>query len=153
MFRFDKTLNLAYFITLFNYNKYFIKLICLFFFKNILTLYSNMLIYEYTNITEVLMLDFNNKEETKKILAEKAELFKNIAHPARLCILAMLIKEEQSNVTDIQCCLDIPQPTISQHLAKLKAAGILTAERNGTEIIYKFKNEEIKKLILQILED
>lgn len=99
------------------------------------------------------MLDFNNKEETKKILAEKAELFKNIAHPARLCILAMLIKEEQSNVTDIQCCLDIPQPTISQHLAKLKAAGILTAERNGTEIIYKFKNEEIKKLILQILED
>ena len=99
------------------------------------------------------MLDFNNKEETKKILAEKAELFKNIANPARLCILAMLIKEEQSNVTDIQCCLDIPQPTISQHLAKLKAAGILTAERNGTEIIYKFKNEEIKKLILQILED
>lgn len=99
------------------------------------------------------MLDFNNKEETKKILEEKAELFRNIAHPARLCILAMLIKEKQSNVTDIQCCLDIPQPTISQHLAKLKAAGILISERNGTEIIYKFKNEEIKKLILQILED
>ena len=99
------------------------------------------------------MIDFNNKEKTKKILAQKAELFKNIAHPARLCILAMLLKEDQSNVTDIQCCLDVPQPTISQHLAKLKAAGILSAERNGTEIIYKFKNEEIKKLILQILED
>lgn len=99
------------------------------------------------------MLDFNDKEKTKKILAEKAELFKTIAHPVRLCILAMLIKEAQSNVTDIQCCLDVPQPTISQHLAKLKAAGILTAERNGTEIIYKIKNQEIKNLILQILED
>lgn len=98
------------------------------------------------------MLDFNNKEKTKRILAEKAELFKTIAHPVRLCILAMLIKEEESNVTDIQCCLDVPQPTISQHLAKLKSAGILTAERNGTEIIYKIKNNEVRNLILQILE-
>ena len=98
------------------------------------------------------MLDFNNKEKTKKILAEKAALFKNIAHPVRLCILAMLLKEEQSNVTDIQCCLDVPQPTVSQHLAKLKSAGILTAERNGTEIIYTIKNEDTKNLIIQILE-
>lgn len=98
------------------------------------------------------MLDFNNKEKTKRILAEKADLFKTIAHPVRLCILAMLIKEEQSNVTDIQCCLDVPQPTVSQHLAKLKSAGILSAERNGTEIIYKINNSEVKNLILQILE-
>ena len=99
------------------------------------------------------MIDFNDKEKTKKLLAEKAELFKTIAHPVRLCILAMLIKEEQSNVTDIQCCLEVPQPTISQHLAKLKSAGILTTERNGTEFIYKLKNEEVKKIILQIIED
>ncbi len=97
------------------------------------------------------MLDFNNKEETKNILAEKAELFKTLAHPVRLCILAMLIKEESSNVTDIQCCLDVPQPTVSQHLAKLKSSGILSAERNGTEIIYKIKNQEVKNLILQVL--
>ncbi len=98
------------------------------------------------------MIDFNNKEKTKKLLAEKAELFKTIAHPVRLCILAMLIREEQSNVTDIQCCLDVPQPTVSQHLAKLKSAGILAAERNGTEIIYKIKDEGVRKLIIQILE-
>lgn len=98
------------------------------------------------------MIDFNNKEKTKKILAEKAELFKSIAHPVRLCILAMLIKENESNVTDIQCCLDVPQPTVSQHLAKLKSAGILAAERNGTEIIYKIKDEGVKNLIIQILE-
>ncbi len=98
------------------------------------------------------MIDFNNKEKTKKILAEKAELFKTIAHPVRLCILAMLIKENESNVTDIQCCLDVPQPTVSQHLAKLKSAGILAAERNGTEIIYKIKDEGVKNLIIQILE-
>ena len=98
------------------------------------------------------MIDFNNKEETKKILSEKADLFKSLAHPVRLCILAMLIKEKQSNVTDIRCCLDVPQPTVSQHLSKLKSAGILSAERNGTEIYYQIINEEVKKLIIQILD-
>lgn len=97
------------------------------------------------------MLDFNNKEETKRILAEKAELFKSIAHPVRLCILALLIRDEKSNVTDIHCCLDVPQPTVSQHLAKLKAANIVESERNGTEIIYKIKNQEVKDLLVQIL--
>ncbi len=97
------------------------------------------------------MIDFNNKEETKAILSEKAELFKSIAHPVRLCILTMLIKEKQSNVTDIQGCLDVPQPTVSQHLSKLKAVGILSAERNGTEIIYRIINDEVKNIIIQIL--
>lgn len=98
------------------------------------------------------MIDFSNTEKIKNILAEKAELLKTIAHPVRLCILAMLIKEQESNVTDIQCCLDVPQPTVSQHLAKLKSAGILSSERNGTEIIYKIKNEEVKHIVEQILQ-
>jgi len=98
------------------------------------------------------MIDFSNTEKIKNILAEKAELLKTIAHPVRLCILAMLIKEQESNVTDIQCCLDVPQPTVSQHLAKLKSAGILSSERNGTEIIYKIKNEEVQHIIELILQ-
>jgi len=98
------------------------------------------------------MIDFSDKLKTKKLLAEKAEMFRTIAHPVRLCILVMLIKEEASNVGDIQGCIDVPQPTVSQHLAKLKAAGILSAERNGTEIIYKIKNEEVKHIVEGILQ-
>ena len=98
------------------------------------------------------MIDFSNTEKIKHMLAEKAELLKTIAHPVRLCILAMLIKEQESNVTDIQCCLDVPQPTVSQHLAKLKSAGILSSERNKTEIIYKIKNEEVQHIIELILQ-
>ena len=98
------------------------------------------------------MVDFNNKEETKKILAQKAEMFKIIANPVRLCILAMLIKEKSSNVSDIQGCIDVPQPTVSQHLAKLKAANILSSERNGTEIIYRIVNKEVKHIVEEILE-
>lgn len=98
------------------------------------------------------MIDFNDKEKTKHLLAEKAEMFKTIAHPVRLCILAMLIKEEKSNVTEIQCCIEVPQPTVSQHLAKLKSAGIVSADRNGTEIIYKIKNQEVRHIVEEILQ-
>lgn len=98
------------------------------------------------------MIDISNKEKTKKLLEEKAEMLKTIAHPVRLCILTLLIREQQSNVSDIQCCLDVPQPTVSQHLAKLKSANILSSERNGTEIIYTIKNDEVKKIIELILQ-
>lgn len=93
-------------------------------------------------------MDLSNKIKAKAILEEKAEMFKSIAHPVRLCILVMLLQEKQSNVTDIQGCLDVPQPTVSQHLSKLKSAGIVSAERNGTEVIYKIINEEVKNIII-----
>jgi len=99
------------------------------------------------------MIDiYLNKEKTKQILEEKAELLKAISHPVRLCILTLLIQEEQSNVGDIQCCLDVPQPTVSQHLAKLKSSDILSSERNGTEIIYKIKNDQVKEIMKLILQ-
>lgn len=76
----------------------------------------------------------------------KSELLKALAHPIRLCIVKGLM-ENQSNVTNIQECLDLPQSTVSQHLFKLKAAGIIKGERKGLEISYQVINEDAKKII------
>lgn len=84
------------------------------------------------------------KEKSKFI--QKSELLKALAHPIRLCIVKGLI-EKESNVTNIQECLDLPQSTVSQHLFKLKAAGIIKGERNGLEISYQVINEDVKKII------
>ena len=48
-----------------------------------------------------------------------------------------LIETGGCNVTNMQLSLAMPQSTISQHLSKLKALGIVEGTRNGTEIIYK----------------
>ena len=77
---------------------------------------------------------------------QKSELLKALAHPIRLCIVKGLM-EKESNVTNIQECLDLPQSTVSQHLFKLKAAGIIKGERNGLEISYQVINEEARKII------
>lgn len=76
----------------------------------------------------------------------KAEKLKAIAHPHRLCIIKGLI-DNKCNVTKIQECLNLPQSTVSQHLAKLKAAGIIEGHRTGLEVCYSVVDEETIKMI------
>ncbi|MCF7833460.1 MAG: metalloregulator ArsR/SmtB family transcription factor [Candidatus Marinimicrobia bacterium] len=71
---------------------------------------------------------------------QKAEILKAIAHPVRLCILRGLLQEGESNVGKMTTCLEIPQATVSQHLAKMKAVGIIRGKRKGTQVIYKLTN-------------
>jgi len=83
---------------------------------------------------------------------EKAEKLKALAHPQRLCIVKGLV-ENQCNVTKIQECLDIPQSTVSQHLAKLKAAGIIEGQMTGLEICYRVVDQDMVDLIKQLFKE
>lgn len=96
-------------------------------------------------------MNLENKKEIKEILTKKAELFKAISHPVRLCILAILLKNTKSNVTDMQCCIEVSQSTVSQHIAKLKSAGIVVGKREGTEIYYSISNKEVEQIIKSII--
>ncbi len=83
----------------------------------------------------------------KKILEEKANILKALAHPIRLCIVKGLLDQGENNVSYMQGCLDIPQSTLSQHLSKLKAAGIIESNRNGTEVFYNVIDKQVIKII------
>ncbi|HEX9058625.1 MAG TPA: metalloregulator ArsR/SmtB family transcription factor [Clostridia bacterium] len=87
-----------------------------------------------------------------KTYEKKAEKIKALAHPHRLCIVKGLI-ENKCNVTKIQDCLELPQSTVSQHLSKLKAAGIIEGERNGPEISYSVVDEDVINIIKVIFKD
>lgn len=78
---------------------------------------------------------------------ESAEFLKVLAHPVRLCIVRGLLQKGRCNVSHMQNCLDMPQSTISQHLQKLRTAGIIEGERNGLEINYRVCDERVKKII------
>ncbi|HHV27850.1 winged helix-turn-helix transcriptional regulator [Anaerosalibacter bizertensis] len=86
----------------------------------------------------------------KKILEEKADVLKAISHPVRLCIVRRLLKEGEKNVTEMQNCLEAPQSTVSQHLSRLKAAGIIEGRREGIEIYYKLINKDVEKILKSI---
>lgn len=84
--------------------------------------------------------------EDMKNYIQKSDLLKAIAHPVRLCIIRGLINQ-QCNVTKMQECLNLPQSTVSQHLAKLKSAGIIEGERKGLEVCYKVVNRQMKEIV------
>jgi len=78
---------------------------------------------------------------------EKAELLKVLAHPVRLCIVRGLLSNEECNVSHIQNCLEMPQSTISQHLARLRSAGIIEGRRSGLEVFYRVINDDARKIV------
>lgn len=93
-----------------------------------------------------------NQEQDRMQLYELTELLKVLAHPVRLCIVRGLWRNGSCNVTHMQNCLDVPQSTVSQHLGKLRQAGIIEGNRNGLEILYSLKDERIKVLLSCLFE-
>jgi DNA-binding transcriptional ArsR family regulator len=78
---------------------------------------------------------------------EITEILKVLAHPVRLCIVNNLLELGECNVGHMQTCLEIPQSTVSQHIQKLRTAGIIEGKRKGLEINYKIKDQRMGKLI------
>ena len=82
---------------------------------------------------------------TKKF-EQLSEVLKALAHPARLQIVAGLLKDE-CNVSQIQRTLGLPQSTISQHLRVLKNGGIIRGRREGTRMCYRVVNKRVREII------
>lgn len=76
-----------------------------------------------------------------------ASKLKILSHPIRLCIVNGLSKKG-CHVKQICETLGIPQPVISLHLSKLKAAGIVAGERQGNFVCYRV----IDRATLRLLE-
>jgi ArsR family transcriptional regulator len=78
---------------------------------------------------------------------DAAELLKALAHPVRICIVNGLLHKGECNVSYMQNCLDVPQSTVSQHLQKLRSAGIIEASRNGTEVYYTVSDKRAAEIV------
>lgn len=92
----------------------------------------------------------SNNWQLNEDLIKKAELLKALAHPIRLCIVRGLIEKGSCNVSYMQECLGVSQTSVSQHLAKLRALGIVESERQGLEMIYTLKDEKVRDIVLAL---
>lgn len=81
-----------------------------------------------------------------KPFSSQANLLRALAHPKRLEILNLLAQKSLT-VTEIYSMLDLPQANISQHLIKLRQAGVVAAKRRGKEIYYRLKNNLVKQYL------
>ncbi|MCX6561562.1 MAG: metalloregulator ArsR/SmtB family transcription factor [Candidatus Aminicenantes bacterium] len=84
-------------------------------------------------------------------LSPLAKRFKALAHPARLLLVRRLMENERC-VSDVEKCLGLSQPNVSQHLRILKEAGIIEGRRERTRICYRIADERVARILKIALE-
>ena len=85
--------------------------------------------------------------EIQTIQLKKAALFfRAVNHKLRQQILKLLSREGVMPVTDIYVKLRLEQSVCSQHLAILRKANLVEAEREGKQIFYKVNHKQLKQL-------
>ena len=71
-------------------------------------------------------------------LKKRTAIFKALGHPARLRITDSLGSGERC-VCDLVAVAGLGWSTVSRHLAVLKRAGIIDAERRGQQVFYRLR--------------
>ena len=72
----------------------------------------------------------------------QADVLKALAHPRRL-EMAHLLADEPMTVGSLAERMGLAQPNVSQHLALMRAAGVVDAQRDGREIRYRLADPDI----------
>ena len=79
-------------------------------------------------------------------LQSRANLFKALAHPARLQILRFLAQAKTCISGDISDELPLSRTTVNQHLNELKDAGLIKGHMEGVKMKYCLDGEKIKEM-------
>ena len=79
-----------------------------------------------------------------------ADAFRLLADPTRIRILWALLQGE-SSVSCLAELVDAAPSTVSQHLAKLRLAGLVAGRREGTFIYYTAADEHVRALLAEAL--
>lgn len=79
----------------------------------------------------------------------KANLFKALAHPARIRVLEILSAAEgPTPVSEILAETGLEPTLLSQHLAVLKRHNVVRAERIGNGVLYELAHPSISDLLV-----
>jgi ArsR family transcriptional regulator, arsenate/arsenite/antimonite-responsive transcriptional repressor len=76
----------------------------------------------------------------------KAELFRTLGHPVRIRVLELL-QDGPKAVSELLVELDIEASSLSQQLAVLRRAGIVTSTRRGTSVVYELAASDVGELM------
>lgn len=75
-----------------------------------------------------------------------AQLLEAMANPRRLLILCNLL-EQELNVTQLGQRIGLGQSALSQHLSRLRALGLVAAQRDGQQVRYSLASDEVRRVL------
>jgi len=84
-------------------------------------------------------------EETRAdILEDLVEFYKALSDRTRLRIVGLLA-ERPRYVQELADALGVSAPTVSHHLFRLRAAGLVAAGRQTTQVYYRLETDRIRR--------
>jgi len=93
-------------------------------------------------------MPLHRRAEEKVVLEKAASVFASLSNPVRLGVLLRLVKREWS-VSELALDLEISQSALSQHLGKLRQAGIVRSRRNAQTVFYRCDNHTVIRLLAE----
>jgi DNA-binding transcriptional ArsR family regulator len=92
----------------------------------------------------------STSEKYNETFIELATFLQALAHPARLQIVEHLAKHHECPAGAISSELPLSKSTVSQHMAKLREAGIISCSPNGVCQNYRLNLEKLNEGIHQL---
>lgn len=83
---------------------------------------------------------------------EAAQILRLLANERRLLVLCHLITEGEVTVGRLAEMVGLSQPAISQHLARLRADGLVATRREATTIHYRVADPRVSRILLTLRE-
>lgn len=92
----------------------------------------------------------NTSEKYNDTFIELATFLQALAHPARLQIVEHLAKFHECPAGAISSELPLSKSTVSQHMAKLREAGLISCNPSGVCQNYRLNIEKLNEVIHQL---
>jgi DNA-binding transcriptional ArsR family regulator len=77
----------------------------------------------------------------------KAEFFKTLGHPVRIRVLELLSIREHA-VSELLVEIEVEPANLSQQLAVLRRAGLVTPRREGSAVYYSVTSPRVPELLV-----
>lgn len=84
--------------------------------------------------------------DAERSWADAAELFRCLASPIRVGIVAQLMDGERS-VGDLVAVLGVSQPLVSQHLKILREQCLVVGSREGRRTVYRLMDDHVGHIV------
>lgn len=94
----------------------------------------------------VIQVMDGNPQEMAENAKKAADFLGGLANDNRLMILCCLSQGEFS-VSAIEEALQVRQPNLSQHLAKLRKLGLVKTRRESKQIFYSIADPDVQKML------
>jgi DNA-binding transcriptional ArsR family regulator len=86
----------------------------------------------------------------EELVEAAATALRMLADPTRLRLMWLLVQAEH-DVNGLAAAVGAARPAVSQHLAKLKLAGLVRVRRDGRHAWYSARGGHVRRLVAEVL--